>query len=145
MKIHKALKVKNRLAGEVAQLQQIFNRENSRRNDNPSKIDPATVLRDLNKKREELFNLKGAISQATAPIQPLLAELEERKSEINFMNSVPCREGTEIVPMHQSEPIKYVWKAYMTRAELDDRVAALQLRINNLQDQIDDFNAKTDI
>ena len=39
MNIAKALKVKNRLIGQIQKQQDIVMRENSRRNDNPSTID----------------------------------------------------------------------------------------------------------
>ncbi len=145
MKIHKALKVKNRLAGEVSNLQVIFCRENSRRSDNPSKVDVAEVEAALGSKRKELYSLKGAIAQATAPIQPKLAELEERKAEKSFLSGLPTREGRETVLNGREVPLEYLWSAYVNRQSLDVELEGLQVRINNLQDEIDEFNAKTDV
>ena len=47
MKIHKALKVKNRLAGEVARLMEILKRENSRRSDDTSTVERAAIHKQL--------------------------------------------------------------------------------------------------
>ena len=146
MKIHKALKVKNRLAGEVAALQEIFKRENSRRSDNPSQVDVVGVDGQLDAKRKELYQLKGAIAQATAPITPKLAELEEAKAEKNFLSGLPTREGEEISnALGGREIVKYQWAAYVNRSNLDCRLATVQDKINTLQDEVDDFNAKTDV
>ena len=146
MKIHKALKVKNRLAGEVAGLQEIFKRENSRRNDNASQVDASKVKNSLDAKREELFKLKGAIAQATAPITPKLAELEERKAEKNFLSGIPTREGEEVNnALGGRELVRYQWSATINREGLDELLTKAQENINKLQDEIDEFNAKTDV
>jgi hypothetical protein len=47
MKIHKALKVKNRLIGEVNKLREIVRRENSRRNDDPSTVNVPETIENL--------------------------------------------------------------------------------------------------
>ncbi len=146
MKIHKALKVKNRLAGEVANLQEVFKRENSRRSDNPSEVQRSELKEKLDAKRAELFKIKGAISQATAPITPKLAELEEAKAEKNFLAGVPCREGKEVIPMGgATPPLTLLWTAYLNRAALDTELETVQHRINALQDEVDEFNARTDV
>lgn len=146
MKIHKALKVKNRLAGEVVALQEIFKRENSRRSDNTSQVNVENIFLQLEEKRTELFKLKGSIAQATAPITPLLAELEESKSEKNFFSGMPTRDGEELISQGiGNQPLKYTWSAWINRSELDLKLASLQDKINTLQDSIDEFNSRTDV
>ena len=62
MKLAKALKVKNRLVGELNQLKVELQRENSRRSDNPSKIDCKSLYDAIIIKRDSLISLKSAIS-----------------------------------------------------------------------------------
>ena len=146
MKIHKALKIKNRLAGEISTLQSILIRENSRRSDNLSKVDAQQVDAELSAKRIELWRLKGAIAKATSAIVEKLAFLEETKSEIKFFSSLPNREGEEIVnALGGKEIVKYTWTATFNRQFIDKKLVELQNNINSLQDEIDEFNAKTDI
>ncbi len=146
MKITKALKVKNRLAGEVANLQEILKRENSRRNDNPSKVNPETVFKDLAAKRAELFGLKAKINAASSKITDKLAELEERKQEKNYFAGMPTREGEEVSFVgRDQEKLVYTWTAFLNREKLDIFLADRQNQINELQDAIDTFNASTDI
>lgn len=146
MNISKALKVKNRLVGELAKLQEVFKRENSRRNDNPSEVDPKKVFGDITNTFNRLVELKGAINEASAPISKKLAELAELKQFINFYLSVPTKEGEELTLIGSNrEKLSYMWTAYMNREEVDTQVSIVQKRINTLQDEIDDFNASTSV
>lgn len=145
MNIAKALKVKNRLAGEVSRLQDIFRRENSRRNDNISTIDRPKAYEAVLEAFEKLVKLKGAINEATAKIAPKLAELSEYKLFLSYISSVPTREGPEIEQCYGSTPIQYEWNSYLNRAEIDKKVEHYQNKINELQDEIDEYNAKTKI
>lgn len=146
MNISKALKVKNRLAGETTRLQTIIQRENSRRNDNESKVDVAGVFVELENSRGKLINLKGAIAEATSPISKKLAELAETKTEISFYQSLPTREGEELTLVGSNrDKLSYHWTAYYNRQSVDEIVKGLQDKVNSLQDEIDDFNAKTQV
>lgn len=146
MKISKALKVKNRLAGEVAALQDIFKRENSRRNDNPSKVDCAEVANNLSTKLKELIDLKGKISIASSGIAYKLAELAELKLRKNFLASLPTREGAEVSFVgRDQEKLVYMWTAFLNREAVDASLTTAQDQINHLQDEIDTYNASTDI
>lgn len=146
MNISKALKVKNRLAGEVSRLQDIFKRENSRRNDNVSQVDPKAAYEAVITAFDKLVQLKGAINRATAKIAPKLAELAEYKTYLNYIQSVPVREGPETVQgSYGKDPLSYIWKAFLNRAAIDEKVAHYQEKINALQDEIDEFNAKTKV
>ena len=146
MKIHQVLKQKNRLAGEVASLEAIARRENSRRSDNPSTIECGKIFAELTKTRKLLVEIKGAIAKASAPIAEKLALLAEGKAEKTFLESLPTREGVELVTVsHGLPPERLEWKAERNRALVDALRAAAQVRINELQDEIDLFNAVTDI
>lgn len=146
MNIAKALKVKNRLVGELNNLQQIFNRENSRRNDNPSTVDVEEVYRKITNTFSKLVALKGAINEASAPISVKLVTLAETKQYINFIKGIPCREGEELTLVGSNrEKLSYQWKAFFNKENLDKQQENLQLQINKLQDDIDTFNAVTQI
>ena len=140
IKLHTALKVKNRLAGEVARLQSILARENARRNDNTSKIVCADISIQLDAARKKLLSVKTEIAKANVPIYAALAELEETKAAIAFYQGLPNREGTEVVYTHTGN-LEYTWASYLNREKIDALVIELQERVNNLQDEIDTFNA----
>lgn len=146
MNIAKALKVKNRLVGEIARLKEIIKRENSRREDNVSKVDVNAISQELVKNQEKLIYLKAALGQATAPISRELAALAECKSDINHWNSLPTREGTELINIGgNKDAIRLEWKATFNREVVDTEVKKLQNRINELQDYVDNFNAQSKV
>jgi len=145
MNIAKALKVKNRLIGEVTKLQEIVRRENSRRNDNTSKVDVAAMLCQLDDTREKLIQLKAAIAIASAAISEKLVRLSEKKTYVNWIDSLPTRDGKEKVALGTKEVETYEWKAYYNRQALDELVIGERKAIEKLQDEVDEFNAKTTI
>lgn len=145
MNISKALKVKNRLIGKISSLMEIIKRENSRRNDNPSTVNVEDLFVELSKTREKLVNLKAAIVMASAPIARSLASLSEIKDHINWMRSLPTREGQEIIHIGASQSIGYNWSSFVNREKLDLLLKSHQDEIDKLQDEVDEFNAKTQV
>lgn len=144
IKLHTALKLKNRLAGEVARLQQVLARENSRRADNPSKVDRAVADTALQTARNKLVAIKSAISAANVLIYPTLARMEETKSALSFYQGLNTREGIETMFTHTGN-IDLMHTAYLNREAVDVLVAKLQDDINALQDSVDAYNASTTI
>lgn len=138
----KALKVKNRLAGRLARVQfeiQQFNSvlEGSEQPD----------IKKLAQERERLVGLllalKAAISKANAEIQPLIFELAECKAGVEFFQRVNTRHGTQGMFPSTDQPM--VFTAVLRKEDVDARVAALERRIDDLQDRLDQFNQDTRI
>ena len=145
MTINKALKVKNRLAGELSRLLEIAKRENSRRSDSTSTVDVEKVFGMIQEVRLKIATSKGELSIASAPIAAKLAELSELKTYINWLNGLPVREGQELVAIGQKEVKEYTWTAFYNRQKLDGLLKDYQIIISNLQDEIDEFNAITKV
>jgi hypothetical protein len=144
MKLHKALKVKNRLVGEIKKLQEIICRENSRRSDNTSKIDVKEKLEELAAKVTDLGQLKTKIAIANTGIYEKIEKMAAIKDYINFFNSLPTRHGIEIQTYGDSK-IEWMWTATLTKEEVEKQVAVMQEQINNLQDEIDLYNSSVEI
>lgn len=145
MKIHAALKLKNRLAGEVSRLQQIIVRENCLRSDMERKVNMDEVITKLHETQDSLITVKGAIQKANAGIAKELAMLAELKSTITWLGTIPVREGEE-ESYHRVEGDKVkTWSSFMSRARLDKQIEDTQAKINEIQDAIDAFNAVTDV
>lgn len=146
MKLAKALKVKNRLAGEVAKLEEIVRRENTRRSDNPSTIDVEEVYTQWSMKSLELVKVKSAIAKANIDIYYQIAEMEEYKNHITKLQMLNVKEGPEIVFIgRDQEKMEYVWTPFINAEKRDELIQETQNKINNLQDKIDDYNANTDV
>ena len=146
MNLAQALKQKNRLAGELVRQQQILQRENARRNDSVSEVNREEVWEKIQNLSNELGELKGKITQANVNIYPALERMAELKGRIGFIQGLQKREGEEIIPLHgDREPLKYKWESFINQTKCDELVAELQEQINDLQDEVDEYNATTQI
>lgn len=146
MNLAQALKQKNRLAGELVRQQQILQRENARRSDSVSTVDREAVYERILEISEELGELKGKITQANVNIYPALERMAELKSRIAFVQGLQKREGEEVVFVgRDQEQVKYTWDSFINQQRADETVAELQEQINDLQDEVDAYNATTEI
>ena len=141
-----ALKQKNRLAGELVRQQQILQRENARRSDSVSTVDRDGVYRKILDLSDQLGELKGKITQANVNIYPALERMAELKGRIAFIQGLQKREGEEVVFVgRDQEQVKYQWDSFINQEKCDETVAELQEQINDLQDEVDAYNATTEV
>jgi uncharacterized small protein (DUF1192 family) len=146
MNLSQALKQKNRLAGELVRQQQILQRENARRSDSVSKVDRNAVYTKILEISDELGELKGKITQANVNIYPALERMAELKARISFLQGLEKREGEEVVFVgRDQEQVKYQWNSFINQEKCDETVAEVQEQINDLQDEVDAFNATTEV
>lgn len=146
----KALKIKNRLVGELANLQQTARQHNAlpieSRGEKSVRLDK--VWEELQKVSNRLVELKSKIAVATAPITPLLVDLAETKGTIAFLESLPIKEGKEDTQIGygvNSSLKTVVWNSFVDEAQKSKLIKENKERIDSLQDQIDEFNAVTKI
>jgi DNA repair ATPase RecN len=146
MNLSQALKLKNRLAGELVRQQQILQRENARRSDSVSSVECEDVWEKIVDLSTQLGDLKGKITQANVDIYPALERMAELKSRISFVQGLQKREGPEVTFVgRDQEKVEYTWESYINQEKCDELVAELQEEINGLQDEIDVFNHSTNI
>lgn len=150
-----ALKHKNRLAGEVARLREIVQRENSRKESQLARADVRASFDESVARSRELAAFKGAIAAANAGVTDLAQGIygklnlqAELRGLIAFIKALNTREG-EVVEqvgfLSRDEAIRTVFVAVITRDEIDRLTVAYQTEIERLQDEIDEFNALTRI
>ena len=146
MKLNQALKLKNRLAGELVRNNQILTRENARRNDNPSKVNPEEIWNNILKISDELGILKAKIATANVPIYSKIERMAELKSRIAFIQTLPKREGEEVSLIgRDQEKLVYTWVSFINQQKCDELVREYQKDCDLLQDEIDQINANTDV
>ena len=144
MKLVKALKLKNRLAGNIARTQALIERENSQPEKTYNHEKVTLLVNNLFNDRNELIELKAKIQVKTAPIAHKLIRLAELKGEITWFQELNCREG-EVKQGYGSEKDTIVYKAYYNQNSIDETVQSLQEEIDGLQDEVDEYNAITSI
>ena len=146
MKLSQALKIKNRLAGEIAQKQQILQRENARRNDNVTADIREETYNQIRKLSDELGELKAKICKANIGIYAKLERMAEMKAHIAFITNLPKREGQDIQLFgRDQEKVIYTWDSFIPQQKCDTMVAELQQKIGAFQDEIDIYNSSIDL
>ena len=143
VRIRKALQVKNRLAGEVAQLGKLIQANNSHR-DGQAKFDVSELVAKRNTAVQKLVAVKTALAVANVSIYEKLARMAEFKNEIALLRGLNTNEGEEELGYgERAKTVKVV--ATINAAQVEANVNALTLEIEKLQDEVDYFNSTTEI
>ena len=145
MNISSALKHKNRQASELKTKEAIFIRENSRKTTSTSNVDALKVFDEIVTLKQKLAKTKAAISIASGPIQYKILYIGELRGLINTLKTVDKTDGEQVTPSYSREPVKEMYTAAIKAEDADARITNLQKEIDELQDQIDTHNAKTEI
>jgi hypothetical protein len=139
----KALSVKNRLAGRLAQARSNIETYNSVAAGLYGR-DGATVnVRNeygrYRKLQDGLIVVKAAIQQANQPIYEDVLQVAELKSVIQMMSTLNTKHGTE--PGYNG--VEYNYIAEFRKPEVLEIVRKLEAEIDALQDKINEYNATT--
>lgn len=145
MNITKALKTKNRLAGEIARDRNIFARENSKKKGEERVVDLTALRLKTEKLSQNLIAVKTAITVASAPIALKLVTLSELKGDLAWLKELTIIEGSHSsrFPSNNSEPEFY--EAYLQATDRDALIEDMQHRIDTIQDEVDEYNAITQV
>lgn len=141
MKIAKALKMKNQLAGEVAQLKELLAKQNSRSTKQKFDYDNREVLTRLRAKLAELVKVKAAIAVANAEVYDKIFRLAELKGLVVTLTALDTRAGV----FHEGRGFgeaayETEYAAQLSKVDVDNLVAESNAEIQVLQDTLDEFN-----
>ena len=141
MNLAKALKSKNRLSQKIKELEIEIQTENSARADADRKIDVAKLVGEHNNSVDNLIKLKVAIFVASTPMRETILRLGELKSKIMFLKGINVTEGK--VSNYGEGEIEY--SVIYDKINNKDEVKRCEDMIDNYQEQLDEFNHKTEI
>ena len=153
LNLAQALKHKNRLAGEIARGREIVQRENSRKESQAVRADVRVVFEQSVARSRELAAFKGAVAAANAGVvagdHGIYGKLNlqaELRGLIAFVKGLNTKEGEVLERvgfLSRDEASRTVYVATITRDEVDRLVATYHAEVEQLQDEIDEFNAVT--
>ena len=145
MKLHKALKLRKSLNGEIAKLQQQISQKNSYTvgSLDTTKYSVDKLYETLLKKVQDLVNLKIVINEANREIQGKIFMLSEYKSLINFWNNVSVTEGDVTQGYGNVVVLKYA--AQIDEEKRNEYVAEFQKKVDAIQEEIDTYNYTTEV
>jgi hypothetical protein len=144
VRIRKALQIKNRLAGEIANLNKLIQANNSHR-EGATQFDVKKLLADRSATVAKLVAVKTALAVANTTIYGKLATLAEIKDEIKFLRGLNTAAGESDIGGYGAPTKTVVTVAEITAVDVEANVARLTLDIERLQDEVDYFNSTTEI
>lgn len=139
LSLSKALKVKNRLAGRLAKINSTIMTYNCAV-EGRKEVDVAEQDKLRASLSAALVDLKAAIYDANRGIYRSIILIGEKKGDVDFLSGLNTKHGSE--PSYQGTVVNYV--SVIQKQEVDKRVKQLEKEIDDLQDQIDKYNAEPD-
>ena len=152
MNIARALKQKNRIVGEmnkafaVIQKHNMFSRKVGDDVVNGKEEAVKAAFASYLELTTALIEIKAKIQAASAPIAAKLVALAEQKSLLGQFAAIPVKEGVAYESGgFRAETTAMDYLSVIGEAEIQELSKLSQEQINNLQDEIDEFNATTQI
>jgi len=151
MNIAQGLKEKNRATGRISTLQKQIQKLNMYRKDQPVDYSSKELLIELQSEWAFLIDLKSKIAKANVGVSEKLITLTEAKAELSFWNDMVMYSGAaevstlEAVRYGSEENVVVTTVSEITSLEVNENVKTVQMNIDNIQDEIDAYNATTQI
>lgn len=144
MNIKTALKKKNKLAGMIAEEFQKISTYNSIIEGNTRPYSIKGTLGNWQRYSLNLVELKALIHRANMPVFDKIFLLSELKGQIKQLRSLSCESG-KIDNPYRSTPTDTVKTSEITIVEKELLIKDLEEKIDKIQEELDEFNYKTEI
>jgi hypothetical protein len=141
MKLSKALKEKNRVAGELTVLKTLLTQQNVRASTQAFDYNAQDLLAQIRAKLDELVKIKAAIAQANVSVYDKIFRLAELKGLSALLKTLDTKHGVfkESSGVYGSAyDVEYL--AQLKKTEVDRLSAETDAEIQALQDTLDEFN-----
>ncbi len=140
MKIAKALKQKNKLAGEVAKLKVVLGEQNSKPKGQDFAYNNDEVWAGLRQRTEDLVQTKAAIARANSKVYDKIFRLAELKGLVQTLQGLDTKEGNFIESLDFSSTVEVKYRAQFSLVKTGKLIEELEEQIQSLQDKLDEFN-----
>ena len=149
MTLARALKEKERISRRLARASELFMSVNCVRSDEPRQIDVKEAYEAMQSIRRRHVAMKKAIAVANAGVSPILAEMLAVKAELAFYTNLGrCKEVEFVdkwVDGEDGEKVRrrerVVYDSFINEKTRREIMEKLMERIDDLQDEVDEFNA----
>lgn len=145
MTIKQALKFKNKLVQELNELTKRLHSNNSVLEGNERAYSSKETLASIYKKIEDINKIKTQIHRANAPVYDKIFLMGELKSLVKNLKELDCTNGTAVDYFSRRSESNVVKIAEISIVERDNEVKFLELRIEQLQEELDQHNFTTTI
>jgi hypothetical protein len=145
MNIKQALKKKNQLIKELSVLMHRIQQYNSVQEGSNRPYSTHDLLDEYYTSMNELVELKTKIHLANSSVYDKIFRLSELKNMVNKFKTLECTDGVaDDYYGRRSETVIYK-KSEVSVVVRDEMVKRLEQEIQNLQDELDEHNYKTNI
>jgi len=143
MNIKQALKKKNKLVGLINEEFFKASQYNVVDEGNPRPYSATEAIGKWMELTNELIVLKTQIHKANLPIYDKIFELSELKNQVKHLKSLNCASGKVSTNRWGGESEPVIKHAEINVIEKDKMVKNLEVRIEHLQDELDQWNHNT--
>ena len=144
MNIKQALKLKNKLIKSISENTKLLQQYNTVEVGNPRPYSSTVLMVEISKATNELIALKSKIHRANAPMFEKIFEMSELKSAIKGLQKMECTEGKSNRERFRMES-ELVLTSEISLVVRNGKIKNMEERIEYLQDEMDVFNATTEI
>jgi len=144
MKLSKALKLKNKKVNEYNNLVTKMVSHNSYDIDTNQTYNSTELYMEVIDKREDLIKFKTAIHLTSEPIRENIFRLGEYKNLLMNLNRLNTTEGV-VKSRGYGESDKSIYACSINELQKVEMMEWYQNAIENIQDEIDVFNATTEL
>ncbi len=141
MNIKQALKKKNKLVGMISEEFRKASEYNVVDEGNPRPYSATEAIGKWMQLTNDLIVLKAQIHKANEPVYSKIFELSELKNQVKLLKHLNCSSGTTYSRWDSEKPV--IKHAEINVVERDGMVKHLELRIEALQDELDQWNHNT--
>lgn len=152
MNIAGSLKERNRIVGKINKLQSQIQKNNRYEAGQQRDFDSSELLVELEIQKAYLIDLKTKIARANVGICDKLIQLAEAKADLVFWEGMERYSGAKKSTESRSKRVRGEYEDVdietfhsITSKEVAENQERCQKLIENLQDDIDNFNATTKI
>lgn len=145
MTISKALKEKNRLLKKIQTDTQNMLSNNSHIVGTKVNYDSKVLLNSIIKDTAELVSLKTKIHRASDPVRDVIFNLSETKLLLSRLQGLNTQSGLVVSTGYSSGKVEVEYETTISFEDKASLIKDLELYIEENQDQLDIFNAKTEI
>ncbi len=142
MNIKQALKKKNKLVGLINDEFYKASQYNVVDEGNPRPYSATEAIGKWMQLSNDLIVLKTAIHKANAPVYSKIFELSELKNQVKMLKGLNCSSG-KVAGGRWGEGEPVVKHAEINVVEKDNMVKNLEARIDQIQDELDQWNHTT--
>lgn len=149
MTLARALKEKERISRRLTMARELFMSVNCVRADEPREIDAKEAYEAMQSLQRRHVAMKKAIAVANAGVSPILAEMLVVKAELAFYTNLGrCKEIEFVERWEEGENgererkrERVVYDSFINEKKRREIMESLMERIDDLQDEVDEFNA----